>query len=38
LSRVAGWVIARLRPVVAWPDEMWQGSRRRWAAADCGGV
>lgn len=35
-SRVAGWVTARLRPAVAWPDEKWPGSRRRWAAAGCG--
>jgi len=38
LSRVAGWVIARLRPAVAWPGEKWPGPRRRWAAADCGGA
>jgi len=31
-------VTARLRPAVAWPDEKWPGSRRRRAAADCGGA
>jgi len=38
LSRAAGWVTARRRPAVAWPNEKWPGPRRRQVAADGGGA